>query len=554
MKQYFIFVVLPAVAIVIFTSWLVPNPSKDNIKEYISKAIASDNDTIAEKEYKNLVRADVNNIENNRGYISAHYSLPKRTGKNNTRDDSEIIGFYVILATGDNPEVADIGHYCLGVIKYYENDYKGALEQYLKVRNQDMPFLNNSVGRCYLELDDPEKAKSFFRREIEIGVNIEGPVVNLSGIFLRRHDTEQLNALMSNPKYAKYISIGTRRQLAFMEGDLTAYVGAILSSYREYTDINGVVAALLICLIWLLFIRRLDIFEPESFYCLFLTLVISAFFSELSCLLYDFSHITLGFTPGNSPLHQLAYCVFRIGLTEEFTKLVPVLIILFFTKQINESTDYIIYASVSALGFALMENIGYFDQTGFSRIAGRAFTATFFHMALSSFAVYGLVYARYKKKSPFYFALSFFVACAIHGLYDFLLIVKAPLDEFRPFAFFLMLFSIIFYVKIFRNVLNSSEFFTDAGRGLSFRNNAFLLVCGLSYVIVVQYLIMAFRFGPVFAGNRLVYTIAGSFVVVMVIHAQFANIKLDKASWLPIFKPAAKKKRKKTPEELPPPA
>jgi RsiW-degrading membrane proteinase PrsW (M82 family) len=550
MKRYIIVVLVPAAIIVILTNRLVPNPSRENIEEYISKALASGNDRIAEKEIKNLVRVDVNNIENHREYIYVHYSQPKRTGKDRSRDDSEIVNYYTVLSNSNCKKTADIGRYCLGHIKYYENDPNGAIYNYLKVGNPNMPFLNNSIGRCYLELGELEKAKPYFEREIELGkiepgANISGAVHNLWSLFLRQRDYKQLRLLVSRPEYKDQFSAGARRYLAFIDGDFFGYVGAILASYREYVVIDGVIAAAIICGIWLVFIKRLDIFEPEKFRFLLLTLLLSMLFSELGYLLYDFSRITLGFGLGRTPVHQLFYCVFGIGLTEEFVKLVPFFIILFFTRQINESTDYVIYASVSALGFALMENIGYFYPSGLSRIVGRAVTATFFHMALSSFAVYGLVYAKYKKKSILYFFLSFSIACILHGLYDFFIIVRGSLGELRPFAFLLLLVSIVFYARIFRNVLSASDFFTDVGREAGFRLNAFILVCSLSYVIVIQYLIIAFRFGPDFANRQLGFSIAGSYLVVLIIYAHFARIKPQKALWLSIFKSTKTKKLQK---------
>jgi RsiW-degrading membrane proteinase PrsW (M82 family) len=549
MNQYFKFVLVPAAVVIILTCFIVPNPSKDNLKEYISKALASGNDRIAEKEYKNLVKTDVNNIEYHRGYISVHYSLPKvishgRYGSTE-RDDSEILNYYTVLANDIEPNIADIGRYCLGYIKSNENDNKGAIDQYLKVHNSDLPFLNNSIGRCYKKLGDPEKAKLFLKREIELGTNVEGALNNLCDIFLHERNTEQLHALIDNPAYAGKISLGFKRKVAFIEGDFIAYLAAILGFYKEYFVIDGIIAAILICAIWLLFIKRLDIFEPENFFFLILTLFISALCSEFTLFLYDFLHITLGFEMGNSPLHQLAYCVFCIGLNEEFIKLVPVFIILFFTKQINESTDYIIYASVSALGFAFMENIAYFDRSGLSHIAGRAVTSTLFHIALSSFAIYGLVYAKYKKKSILFFALSFFIACSLHGLFDFFLVVKGPLSDLRILSTFLLLFSIPCYATIFRNVLSNSEFFTLIDREPLFRYNAFLLVCGLSYVIVVQYLFLAFRFGPVFANRSFEINIIGSFFIIIITYSRFAGIKLSKASWKSVFKESFPKGKKR---------
>ncbi len=543
MKQYLKIVVIPGIIAFAFANIIFPNPSVNNIKQYISKALASGNDYIAEKEYKKLAEADINNIEHHRLYISVHYSLPQR------RDDTEITAFYTALARNSRPDISDIGYYGLGLIKYQENDFNGALKKYLEVRNQNLPFLSNSVGRCYLELGDAEKAKTFLNREIELGVNVNGAVYNLWQVFLREHNISQLRLLMENPSYRDKFSAGAKRQLAFLECDFSSYFGFILAFYEENFVLDGIIAAAFICLVWLIFIKFLDVFEPEKFRYLILTLLLSILCSRLAYLLYDFFHLSLRFEMGNSPLEILAYCIFRIGLTEEFVKLVPILLIIFFSRQINESTDYLIYASVSALGFAFMENIGYFDEAGLGQIAGRAISATMFHMALSSFAVYGLIYAKYKNKSYLYFGLSFIAACVVHGLYDFLIFVKGPLSEFRALALFVLLFSVIFYARIFRNTLNSSEFFSDAGQHSSFRHNAFLLVCALSYIVILQYLIISFRFGPVFSNRRIVGAIFGSYLVILVTYSQFAGLSLKKDLWIPIFK---SHKKDKTEQSSPP--
>ena len=82
-------------------------------------------------------------------------------------------------------------------------------------------------------------------------------------------------------------------------------------------------------------------------------------FAELCTLLYDFFDYSLGFKKSGEVVNDLFYCVFGIGLIEETVKIIPFLLMLKFSRQINESIDYVIYASVSALGFAFMENLIY---------------------------------------------------------------------------------------------------------------------------------------------------------------------------------------------------
>jgi protease PrsW len=336
--------------------------------------------------------------------------------------------------------------------------------------------------------------------------------------------------------------------VAWLDGDMVAYFGVVVASYRQSIILDGVIAAVLICGVWLVFIRRLDVFEPESLRSLLLVLFAGALCSEAMLPIYDFINITLGFEMGKALLHQLAYCVFSIGLSEEAVKLLPVLLIVWLTKRVNESTDYIIYASISALGFALMENIGYFNRYGLDHIGGRAFTATLFHMALTSLAIYGLVYARYRKKSLWYFAMSFAGACVLHGLYDFLIVGGGFIGEMRIMSLAVLVVTISLYASIFRNALGASEFFEDADRRSHFRSSAFFLACGLSYVVVAQYVILALRFGPDLANRSVGGMLVVSYIMIAIIWGQFVGLRPEHASWLSIFGREPSRLRRPSPE------
>jgi hypothetical protein len=74
-----------------------------------------------------------------------------------------------------------------------------------------------------------------------------------------------------------------------------------------------------------------------------------------------------------------------------------------------------------------------------------------------------------------------------------------------------------------------------------------MLVCGLSYVIILQYLITVLRFGPELAGRHLRPTIFISYLVVALLAGQFSSIKRAQAQWLPIFRVEKKRKQAATP-------
>ena len=105
----------------------------------------------------------------------------------------------------EDPNVVDIAHYCLGFINATENNYKAALNSYFKVQNKELVSLNNSIGLCYQELGDYEKAILFFKREIEVGGYVKSAVNNYAKILLREKNTQELERILSNTKYKKLI-------------------------------------------------------------------------------------------------------------------------------------------------------------------------------------------------------------------------------------------------------------------------------------------------------------------------------------------------------------
>src|SRR5437868_6644679 len=93
---------------------------------------------------------------------------------------------------------------------------------------------------------------------------------------------------------------------------------------------------------WLDYFRRIDVFEPEKIAPLFLALIIGGCTSYLSLYVYRIMD-TAGFSENGKFAHDLLYAVFGVGMNEELSKILGVIIV--FTvlkKQINEPIDVMI--------------------------------------------------------------------------------------------------------------------------------------------------------------------------------------------------------------------
>ena len=109
----------------------------------------------------------------------------------------------------------------------------------------------------------------------------------------------------------------------------------------------GVVGALLICFVWLGFLRRLDIFEPERWrYSLIATLFGALSVGVLSLVLSI--PAVSDWQPNGDQWHDLVYFIVRVGGLEDLAKFIPLLIMVRMTREVNEPYDFLKYAMCSA--------------------------------------------------------------------------------------------------------------------------------------------------------------------------------------------------------------
>lgn len=127
----------------------------------------------------------------------------------------------------------------------------------------------------------------------------------------------------------------------------------------------------------------------------------------------------------DSPLGLLAYAVLAIGPIEEFSKLLPFLLVVIHLKALDEPMDGIIYASFLALGYAAAENVDYLEFLTPLEAAARGFASPAVHIVFASIWANWITRARLAEK-PMAGALfvGFSLAALLHGVYDFLVLLE----------------------------------------------------------------------------------------------------------------------------------
>lgn len=220
-------------------------------------------------------------------------------------------------------------------------------------------------------------------------------------------------------------------------------------------------AALVSVTMWLDYFRRIDVFEKESLLPLFVALLVGGCTPMLSLSVYHLLD-QIGFQENGKFANDLLYSILGVGLNEELSKLVGVIIVFrLLKKQINEPIDVLIYAGITALGFSLVENFNYFYNHGLRIISSRTFYSALEHIINTSIIIYGLSRKRLFNKGNFIVnsVTGFCVAVFSHGLFDFFL-TDAFLGPFTSFLSLLIyLVGINFWTQMLNNANNFSSFF-----------------------------------------------------------------------------------------------
>jgi RsiW-degrading membrane proteinase PrsW (M82 family) len=431
---------------------LLSEPHESNPQKRIEGALAVGNNSVAKAEYRKLIQENFFKVEYHIGYIRSHLSQPGRRSAFVGQGNQEMIEGYRRYASSSIPEVSDIGYYGLGYFYSLQTDYEHAQENFQQVRNTQLPYLNNSLGAVYRRTGRLDLAKQHLDREIQLGGNVVGAYSNLAQLYYATKQYSELNRIAASPKIRNSMPRDIRRFLALREGRYSDYVGEVLV-FRGVTA-YGLLGAVLILGTWFVYLQQIDVFEPKRFGYGGIVLAAGMIFSCFAVPLYDVFEFTFGFRRNGTYLNDLVYYFLVVGLIEEALKVVPVLLVMRLTDSIDKPVNYIIYGSISALGFAFMENLLPGTEWRPGIISTRALGAVVGHMTYTSFIMYGLFYSRYRvKKNPLqYFLVAFGAACSLHGAFDF-----SAAKSWGLLAFLIMIYFIRQYGIFINSTLNLPE-------------------------------------------------------------------------------------------------
>lgn len=216
---------------------------------------------------------------------------------------------------------------------------------------------------------------------------------------------------------------------------------SVILSLAPFMNAFGIfyIVALYFSIIWGLFFYYL--FKTEQ---VKLSLTILLFFGTQIVILLAYSVLGIGnFNPfeglyeNSNALIALVSCILGIGCVEEFVKVLPVILILYYSKKVIRPQTAVYYGLISGIAFGVFEGVQYQMGTNFQMLIENGVEEGYIYSYLSNiarltslpflhavwcgiasyFVAFAFLYPRYRRSLYF---LAILIPATIHGLYDFL--------------------------------------------------------------------------------------------------------------------------------------
>ena len=308
----------------------------------------------------------------------------------------------------------------------------------------------------------------------------------------------------------------------------------MLSSHTVYL-IFPTIGAILGAMLWLSYLKKIDIFEHERVDDICIALIVGYLTPSITLWVY-YGFEILGFNFNGKALNDILYAIFGVGVTEEFSKLLGVVIVFnILKKHISEPIDYLIFAGVVALGFSVRENFIYYNNYGSQVLTGRTLISCLTHIINTSICVYGLYsYSIFKVGTKYgnaFIGLS--VAIVSHGLFD-LFLAHQFIGIFTPLlASIIYLIGINFWIQFFSNAINFSPFFNYQKVGHSTRLYKPILFW-YAALVILEFIYAWYYKDILFALKDVFFNTLNEGVLLLIVALRINRLKINKRKYFPI--------------------
>ncbi len=511
-------------------------PNYESLQEDLEDAITLGDIQRQNNIYWRLIKEDSLTISHHFNFINTYFKLPiseSGRGRGNSMDYDKVVDYYRGLLSNYDKGIADVGKFGRGLCFYHSGYLDEALTSFVNIYDQKLPYLNFVYGSYFCK-GNYDKTVEYLRKEIFLYPENTIAHKEMARTFLIYEKPYELFVFLQDPISFENSSNKSKRFAYFKTKDIKSYSKAIFSRFFSGVNALGFLGALLILLVWFFYLILIHEFIKKRWPLAMLVLFFGMIFAFGTSLLTDFNSYVIGFSLKDEFINDFLYCVIGIGGIEELVKIIPLLLVMMFSKKLKEPIDYVVFASISALGFAFVENLIYFDEGGLKTIQGRSLSSTVTHLFNSSLIAYGIVIGKYAKKRNWglYFVLFYVLAAIFHGFYDFWLI-NSTARSFSFITFVWLLVSMVVWVSVINNCLNNSFNRKIIWSYNPEKLNNYLLF-SLSAIFLFEYLLMGWRFGADVANFELKKDLSSGLFLLIFLTTKLSKFDVIPNYWAPL--------------------
>ncbi|MFY0650745.1 MAG: PrsW family intramembrane metalloprotease [Cyclobacteriaceae bacterium] len=509
---------------IIVVNYAFQNDYKTDADPGISSRIRIDSLT-------NLMLQKSLSLDSNVQYISGYFSLVRSNEELSSKNDT-LQNTYRDMFFSSDVDSMHVGKVCMSFMKYNLRDYDSSRYFIEHNFNSESKYSNYLLGLNEIKDGNEVEAIEFFEKEVKLTDGYKSNSYKyLVDYYHSEKDYDKLLVIFHDPSLREHINIYLAMDLHYLSGSLIDYYSCLFQIISTRVNLVGVIAAIIIMLAWLHYLNSINLFDKIPKLNAVLVLVAAMVFVFLVFPISDYNKLILGNELNGEFWNDFKYSVFGIGMIEEFVKILPLLIILWLTKWIKEPYQYILYASISAMGFALVENIVYFQKHYTTIIHARSLTSATGHMIFSSIFAYGFILVKYKlKKSQWsvpIFLVFWLIASFSHGLYNFWLFM-----ELRFFFYLFFFLSIGTWSKMINNAINNSTKF-QSNISYDSARTQMKIVLALTGILFFEYLSVGYKYGSEAANDSLLHSVFNGSLVLLFIGSKLSSLDIVKGYWQP---------------------
>jgi RsiW-degrading membrane proteinase PrsW (M82 family) len=250
-------------------------------------------------------------------------------------------------------------------------------------RRPPEPWANHLLGRAADREGRSGDAARAFAREASAFPDRRDDAVAACHIWIDAGAWDRLEGALADPQFARQVPAAVFLENAITRHDWRGAVRWFFLAHYENATTGIWLLAGLSGLVWFTFcaivgrVRERPLRRMTFFAIAFLLGIASTYLVIAIGILEE---NVLHFTEKGQPAADLIYYVLGVGLREELSKALFVLPLLLVIQRFGTRRDALACGALVGLGFAVEENVGYF-QLGLSTALARFLTANFLHLS-----------------------------------------------------------------------------------------------------------------------------------------------------------------------------